>query len=328
MTSFKRIGLFLCVLLPFFGKAATMKVGDIILTNDVRWWGADPTGISDSTTAISNALAWVGSGKLYVPKGTYRITTLFIPNNFLTLYGDGPGVSTFHSSNAVPMLVVSGANALIEKMNLQGNGIATQGIRLTNSEQSVIRDVVIDKIIGIGIFAQDSAFSLLFDRCRVVNSHIGIHLTNSFQNSRIDHCLIYNNTNYQVILGSIGTPTRSASIQDSELESDGIAATNLLVNDVSALVIDGVYFESTIASAKDIVVDGNTSLVGINGMYANGNGVSTNSIFVVGTSNSVSINSSFIFNYTTTPVVTSTNSSIRNCKFNEVYYLDRVGNFP
>lgn len=318
MTSFKRLILFLAVMLPLFGEAATMKIGDVINTNDVRWWGADPAGIADSTTAISNALAWTKSGRLYVPRGIYRVTTVFITNSFVHLVGDGPGGSTFHSSNAAPMFVVSGANALLEKFNLQGNGIATQGIHLTNSEQSVIRDVVIDRIIGPGLFAQDSSFSLLFDRCRVVNSHVGIHFTNSFQNSRIDHCLVYNNTNYQIILGTIGTPTTSVSIQDSELESL-TTATNLLINDVSAVVLDGVYFESSQAAGKDIVMAG-TSLVDINGMYANGNSVSTNSIFVTGADASMSLNNSFIVNYTTAPVVSLEKSSIKNSSLNGTYY--------
>lgn len=320
MTLFKRLGLLICLLLPLVGHAATMKIGDVINTNDVRWWGADPSGVSDSTAAISNALAWTGSGRLYVPRGTYKIITLHITNNFLTLYGDGHGASVFNSVSAAPMIVLHGNNATIEKLKLQGNGIATQGLHLTNSEQSVVREVLVDSIIGPGIFAQDSSFSLLFDRCSVVRSHIGMHLTNLFQNTRINHCLIYHNTNYQMILGSIGNPTRSVSIQDSELESLGTAATNLLVNDVTALVIDGVYFESTMAAAKDIVVAGTTSLVEINGMYANGNGTSTNSIFVDGNDNSVSLNNSFIFNYTTSPVITSLRSYIKNCSLNGSYF--------
>ena len=313
-----------------------MKVGDLIVNNtiiatnsvtasnvidrfNIRWWGADPTGVADSTTAISNALAYVGSGRLYVPKGTYRIITIYINNSFLTLTGDGPGGSTFHSSNAAPMFVISGANSIIENINLQGNGIATYGIHLTNSEQSVIRDVVIDKIIGPGIFAQES-FSLLFDRCRVIQSHIGIHLTNNFQNSRIDHCLIYFNTNYNVLLGKVGTPSVNVSMKDTELESMGQAATNLLVNDVSSLVLDGVYFESTEAAGKDIVVDGTTSLVGINGMYANGNGVSTNSIFCTGANSVISLKNSFFVNYTTAPFVSQAKSSVENSSINGIYY--------
>lgn len=336
MTLFRSLCLFIIVLLPVTGWSAAMKVGDLIVTStaivtnsltasnvidrfNIRWWGADPTGVTNSTEAISNALSWVGSGRLYVPKGTYRIITLHVTNNFITIYGDGAGGSTFHSSNAAPMFVFSGANATVQKINLQGNAIATQGLHFTNSEHSLVRDVIIDKVVGPGIFAQNNCFSMLFDRCRVSNGHIGMHLTNGFQNTRIDHCLFYFNTNYQVILGSVGTVTRGISIQDSDLESDGTTATNLLVNDISPLVLDGVYFESTTAAAKDIVVDGITSLVDINGMYANGNATSTNSIYVIGSSNAISLNNSYIFNYTTAPVISSRRSSIGNTVLNDVY---------
>ncbi len=332
------------MLLPLLSGAATMKVGDLIASSNIRatntvtgsnvidrfnirWWGADPTGVTNSTEAISNALSWVASGRLYVPQGTYRIITLHVTNNFITISGDGPGGSTFHSSNAAPMFVFSGANPIFEKINLQGNGIANQGLHFTNSEQATVRDVVIDKIIGPGIFAQDSSFSMLFDRVRVIQSHIGIHLTNGFQNSRIDHCLLYFNTNYNVLLGTVGTPHVNVSIKNSELESSGQTATNLLINDVASVILDGVYFESTQSAGKDIVVDGTTSLVGINGMYANGSGVSTNSIFVTSAASAVSLKNSHIFNYTTSPFVAHARAWIENSSLNGTYHSTVIGSY-
>lgn len=54
-------------------------------------FGADPTGVTDSTTAINNALASLtGGGSLYFPTGTYKTTgQILCLNANVTVYGDG-----------------------------------------------------------------------------------------------------------------------------------------------------------------------------------------------------------------------------------------------
>ena len=66
---------------------------------DVRRYGADPTGVADSTEAFTNALAYVaaltangagGLGVIDVPEGLFSITTLTIPeDNFIGIRGAG-----------------------------------------------------------------------------------------------------------------------------------------------------------------------------------------------------------------------------------------------
>jgi hypothetical protein len=42
---------------------------------DVRAYGADPTGVADSTTAIQNAINAATGNDVYLPVGTYKTTS-------------------------------------------------------------------------------------------------------------------------------------------------------------------------------------------------------------------------------------------------------------
>ncbi len=327
----------LVLLFPVMAKSAAMKVGDLVAINsiiatntitgsniidryDVRWWGADPTGVGDSTTAIQNALNWAVGAKVRLGQGTYLISGLRISSQFQTLSGDGPGTSLLISSTTAPMLVMAGSGNVIENLSLRATGNVPYGIYITNSggQKSIFRNIAIDRINGTGIYSQTNSWSMVFDRCMVNNCHIGIHLGDYFQNSRIDHCLLHSNTNYNMILGTKGILHYSISIRDTQLESIG-TATNLLINDVAGVVMDGIYCESSAIAGKDIVLDGITSLVGINGMYANGIATSTNSIFVIGSSNALHLRDSYIWNYSAAPVVGTPRLLIVNTVTNGVY---------
>jgi len=58
-------------------------------------YGADPTGVSDSTAAFNLAIATLK--KVYVPKGTYLVNATI--NNKTIIYGDGSSVSTLKPYN-------------------------------------------------------------------------------------------------------------------------------------------------------------------------------------------------------------------------------------
>jgi hypothetical protein len=323
-------------LIPSVNTNVIRVVGSIVASNlidhfNVLWWGADPTGVSDSTAAIQNAIDWAANGAVYIPRGSYLISELRITNQFTTIYGDGPGISALISVSTVPMITLSGSGAdtVIKDINLQGNNKATYGIFITNNcEQSIFENIVIDQINGVGIYARTNSFGLLFDRCRILRCSTGVKLDYGFENSGFDHCLFYNNTNYQIVLGVIGRNNWGVAIHQTQIASDFNAPTNLLINDVSTVTLDGVYFESVQANGKDIVIDGTTSSVDINGMYSNGNNASTNSILVIGTTNTVSINNSFLWQFTAFPFVTPGKFSIGDSSLNGAWIESAVGSSP
>jgi Pectate lyase superfamily protein len=85
--------------------------GAALLNNTLDWvnvvqqFGADPTGVSDSSTAFQNALTAIknaGGGVLYIPAGNYLINTGLTYSSANTLYivGDGSGVSNIRGNNS------------------------------------------------------------------------------------------------------------------------------------------------------------------------------------------------------------------------------------
>ena len=77
---------------PFTGSVATNVEAKLAQTISVLDFGADPTGVADSTTAIQDAIdAAPQGGAVYVPNGTYEISNALVIDKALTIYGDGPG---------------------------------------------------------------------------------------------------------------------------------------------------------------------------------------------------------------------------------------------
>lgn len=109
--------------------------------------GADPTGTNDSTTALQNC---IGTLNCFVPLGSYKFTTLSIPDG-LNLYGvSSLGVtSTLISTSANPLSTsATGDNVRIRSLYI--DGIAASGVCLSIGEtgqqasQLELRDLVIN----------------------------------------------------------------------------------------------------------------------------------------------------------------------------------------
>ena len=65
-------------------------------------YNADPTGATDSTTGIQNAINAAqtnGGGTVYFPNGKYLVSSLNITGDNITLLGDGPQTSYFYTSS-------------------------------------------------------------------------------------------------------------------------------------------------------------------------------------------------------------------------------------
>jgi hypothetical protein len=116
-------------------RTAQSKMRDVVSVLD---FGADPTGIANSTTAFTNALA---TGKaVYAPKGTYKMN-LVISQGDRTIYGDGIGqtiLSPFDATNAVITLNGDIAGQIINNFSfcdfsVQGNNRQGNGILIFNT---------------------------------------------------------------------------------------------------------------------------------------------------------------------------------------------------
>jgi hypothetical protein len=106
-------------------------------------FGADSTGVADSTSAITAAVSSFGSsgGNVYLPSGTYKVTdTITVPWN-VNLCGDGSSntiIQTAFSVTNKPVFTINGSTvSSVAHMNHRGitvngngNGIAFQLIQV------------------------------------------------------------------------------------------------------------------------------------------------------------------------------------------------------
>jgi len=87
--------------------------------------GADRTGTGDSTPAIQAAITAAGSGRVYLPPGTYRITAPLNPSAGGRIYGAGYNATTITGTgtamfNMAQSYLIDGAE--IDHMTLSATG--------------------------------------------------------------------------------------------------------------------------------------------------------------------------------------------------------------
>jgi hypothetical protein len=156
---------------------------------DVVAYGADPSGVNDSTSAIQAALnaVPVGGGTVYFPAGSYIISsTLQVSISGTVLQGIGTGSTTANGSRIVaasglvtPLLQISGAssNSLInviqvQNLTLQGVYTSTQkGVYCDNYDNLLFQNV---QFVNLGIAEDlDYGFRVVHYSCNYATSGSG-----------------------------------------------------------------------------------------------------------------------------------------------------------
>jgi Pectate lyase superfamily protein len=149
-------------------------VPSVMLSVTAAPYGADPTGVADSTAAINRCIADVhndGGGTVYIPAGTYKIThqgepTIALWGN-VTLQGAGENASTIRLANnqgdfeELIGLASSSSNTNIAMYDLTIDFNDQNGNMPTSAPNNSTNDR-----IGIGIF---SGGYLTFQRIRLTN---------------------------------------------------------------------------------------------------------------------------------------------------------------
>ena len=128
---------------------APVNIETIInVTNSV--YGADPTGVADSTPAIQAAIdaaIAAGRGLVYIPTGTYNIATPIVYNaSYICLQGDGPSLSILSGTNGQDSVInATGLFNSIKGISIVGNNV-THGIR-GSFRYTKLSDIFIDDAI-------------------------------------------------------------------------------------------------------------------------------------------------------------------------------------
>lgn len=146
-------------------------------------FGADPTGVADSTAAINLALA-SGSKNVYFPQGEYRTTATINRPNAIRMYGDGAGYSTivaYHNNSIIrtaPAALAGDAYNSMEDMGVKNGATFNSaiGIELANLNQPSFKRIRIEQGPIIGM-QQQFVLNGEFEEISIINcTDVGLYL--------------------------------------------------------------------------------------------------------------------------------------------------------
>ena len=176
-------------------------------------YGADPTGVADSTSAIQAA---INTGRtVWIPSGTYSVTTIDLRGRYANIIGDGilqtvikarSAVSTIF--NALESSDVQIAPVLISNMTIDGNNVVTgSAISIRYRHFSKIDTCYILNVTApnaAGIYAVDAWLNII-SNCRITNCYDGLTWAGSNHRSTVNSCSFTSCTNTSVTCTSLGT---------------------------------------------------------------------------------------------------------------------------
>lgn len=191
-------------------------------------FGADPTGVNDSSAAIQAALNL--SGRVYMPQGTYRCLTTLVVKNKTILFGDGntssgPGTAISYQGNDDAIQINNPINS-------------STAAFITLEDFSVISSCTTPKKACI---AEIGSSFLTISRVTVTGSDIGI-IFDQTQVSLIENCNIeasisaglwmVNNADH--VSGALGFFTNQISVSNVQFNRVALAGTFAVVDDGGA----------------------------------------------------------------------------------------------
>lgn len=162
---------------------------------DVRWFGAVGDGVTDDTAAITSAIQQAENGEVYIPPGTYAVTTIALntnatKNRSVRLRGahgavySGTGRTVLKGTTAAEILRIgdtdttAGSSSPMQveasDLHLDGDGIATTGLRVTRGVNLTFKRITATDCTSKGIFVDGTVAcsaasadlnALLFESC-------------------------------------------------------------------------------------------------------------------------------------------------------------------
>jgi hypothetical protein len=236
-------------------------------------YGADPTGQTDSTTAIQNAInAGSAEGKaVYIPPGNYLVTAHLIVNN-VTLTGAGEwysvlggnGVGVFGNMPPDPSTNVHLSNfAIFGQVNARINADDFMGIGGA-LQDSTISNVWIEHVQA-GIWMTGPFSNLKISNVRIQDTVAdGINFDGGVTNSSVTNTYIINTGDDGIALWSAG-PADTNDVVSHDTVVDPILANNFAIYGGSDNAIVNDYGEDTITQGGGIQVGNRYSSIPLSG---------------------------------------------------------------
>jgi hypothetical protein len=226
------------LLMATSGSTATWKAGGLSdWLNAVNVYGADPTGATDSSTAINNALAAATEGQtVYLPTGTYLVngsTALAMTVPGLRIKGDGPSSTVIQigaSFSASAVINVTAGYCWISELSIVGanssvlgQATAFNGIQLQGGRNCRVVDVFFQYINGWCVESEPNGgnvgYATMLRGVSALNCAGGVHIKSNNSpgvNYGAQHFLTDMNLQ-QIGVGTGGSPNLDAFLfEDAE----------------------------------------------------------------------------------------------------------------
>ena len=269
----------------------------------VKDFGATGDGTTDDTAAINAAITAAAGKTLYVPTGTYKITSsVSVAGLYFSVIGDGLGSSIFLANTnfaEVFSFAATAAEVLFEKLSIVTTGTTTRCVTLINGSQVIkFRDMQFTGNGAISLVYSQASGYCTFDQCRWDcngSSTVGLVLDMYNQNTRVFGGSRFGGIGNGMLItkSSSGDRVEGACIINVQFIVTGTYSLNIgssLLTQVIACNLDqaltyGITLES---AADDVLIEGNwiglqagSTGICINYTNANGGGnvISGNSLY-------------------------------------------------
>jgi hypothetical protein len=167
--------------------AVARTVQDKLRENvNVKDFGAIGDGVTDDSQAIQNAIdATPNGGKLYIPTGTYLITTGLTRTNSITIQGDGiygaGGTVLIYTGNGDAFTYGpsggAGAGARFQDFRIEGTASGQNGIVVKNVYNQIkFEKIAIDGFSGSGANGAylEDCWDIQFSKCSFSQNYNGL----------------------------------------------------------------------------------------------------------------------------------------------------------
>jgi hypothetical protein len=234
----------------------SMTQGQVVNVLD---FGADPTGVADSTQAINNALA--AGSEIFLPAGTYKITSITHPNTQKIIRGEGQNSTIISSSGTYGLIYGTNTGSRFSQLrDLKIQAAAgTTALRIQNLGVNINNCQFSGG--NIGVLLQNSVTSI-WQNVTAYGSYAGVHVLPDSANDVVWVCNFINLSTSGNALANYafgmrvdnGVPATLGFMKQcvfTQFDAEQVGVGLSIVNDSA---IDNTFINSWIEVARDYYV--------------------------------------------------------------------------